>query len=136
MPRQAAKSQRLSFAAIERTRSTARRIARTGPSIPLDFGTPTAVLQRHKRGDKAMRGRDLVWVMIPILLLGGGPALADEPIKVGLVAALSGGSAKSGEGITRGLSVAIDELNGSGGLLGRKIELVRRDDESNPSKGQ
>src|SRR5205807_9278536 len=62
---------------------------------------------------------------------------AQEPIKVGLVAALSGGSAKSGEGITRGLTIAIDEINAAAGLLGgRKLELVRRDDESNPSKGQ
>src|ERR1041385_305825 len=63
-------------------------------------------------------------------------ALAQEPIKVGLVAALSGGSAKSGEGIPRGLTVAVDEINAAGGILGRKLELVRRDDESNPSKGQ
>jgi branched-chain amino acid transport system substrate-binding protein len=73
------------------------------------------------------------------LLLGftGSASLAQEPIKVGLVAALSGGSAKSGEGITRGLTIAIDQINAAGGLLGgRKLELVRRDDESNPSKGQ
>ena len=70
-------------------------------------------------------------------LLTVAAARAEEPIKVGLVAALSGGSAKSGEGITRGLTVAIDEINAAGGLLGgRKLELVRRDDESNPSKGQ
>jgi branched-chain amino acid transport system substrate-binding protein len=62
---------------------------------------------------------------------------AAEPIKVGLVAALSGQSAKSGEGITRGLTIAIDEINQRGGVLGgRRLELVRRDDESNPSKGQ
>jgi branched-chain amino acid transport system substrate-binding protein len=63
-------------------------------------------------------------------------ARAEETIKVGLVGALSGGSAKSGEGITRGLTIAIDEINAAGGLLGRRVELVRRDDESNPSKGQ
>lgn len=60
---------------------------------------------------------------------------AAEPIKVGLVAALSGQSAKSGEAITRGLTIAIDEINASGGVLGRPLELIRRDDESNPSKG-
>lgn len=66
-----------------------------------------------------------------------GAARAEDTIKVGLVAALSGGSAKSGEGITRGLSAAISEINAAGGLLGgRKLELVRRDDESNPAKGQ
>ncbi len=63
-------------------------------------------------------------------------AFAADPIKVGLVAALSGQSAKSGEGITRGLTIAIDEINARGGVLGRMIELVRRDDESNPAKGQ
>ncbi len=62
---------------------------------------------------------------------------AAEPVKIGLVAALSGQSAKSGEAITRGLTVAIDEINAAGGVLGgRKIELIRRDDESNPAKGQ
>jgi len=62
-------------------------------------------------------------------------AQAAEPIKVGLVAALSGQSAKSGEALTRGLSMAINEVNANGGVLGRPLELVRRDDESNPSKG-
>jgi branched-chain amino acid transport system substrate-binding protein len=69
--------------------------------------------------------------------LGAHFAAAAEPVKIGLVAALSGASAKSGEGITRGLTVAIDEINSHGGVLGgRMVELVRRDDESNPSKGQ
>lgn len=64
------------------------------------------------------------------------PAKAADPIKIGHVAALSGGSAQSGEAITRGLTVAIDEINAKGGLLGgRKIELVQRDDESTPPKG-
>ncbi|QBE65413.1 ABC transporter substrate-binding protein [Pseudoduganella lutea] len=64
------------------------------------------------------------------------PAQAAEPIKIGLMTALSGQSARSGEAITRGLAIAIDEINASGGLLGgRKLVLVRRDDESNPAKG-
>ena len=64
------------------------------------------------------------------------PALAQEPIKIGLVTALSGQSARAGEAITRGLTIAIDELNAKGGVLkGRKFELVRRDDESTPAKG-
>src|ERR1700692_1106167 len=67
----------------------------------------------------------------------GRPAMAAEPVKIGLIAALSGQSAKSGEGITRGITIAIDEINARGGVLGgRMLELVRRDDESNPAKGQ
>jgi len=64
-----------------------------------------------------------------------GLAQAEENLKVGLVAALSGQSAKSGEAITRGLTIAIDEINANGGILGRQVELLRRDDESNPNKG-
>ncbi len=66
-----------------------------------------------------------------------GVASAADPIKIGLVTALSGQSAKAGEAITRGLTVAIDEINAKGGLLGgRKLELIRRDDEAVPAKGQ
>ena len=65
-----------------------------------------------------------------------GTAHAAEPIKVGLVTALSGQSALAGDAITRGLTIAIEEINAKGGLLGgRKLELVRRDDEANPAKG-
>ena len=79
------------------------------------------------------------------LMVAGGLALAvaaplsaaaQEPIRIGHVAALSGASAQSGEAITRGLTIAIDEINAKGGLLGgRKLELVQRDDESSPPKG-
>jgi branched-chain amino acid transport system substrate-binding protein len=65
-----------------------------------------------------------------------GPAQAADPIKIGLVATLSGPAALSGEAITRGLTVAIEEINAKGGLAGgRMLELVRRDDEANPTKG-
>ena len=69
-------------------------------------------------------------------LLGAvGVAHAEDPIKIGLIASLSGPSAKSGEAITRGMMLAITEINAAGGVLGRPLELVRRDDEANPGKG-
>src|ERR1041384_6132454 len=68
-------------------------------------------------------------------LVAAAPAWAQQTIKIGLVTALSGQSARAGEAITRGLQVAIDEINAKGGLLGKKLELVRRDDESIPAKG-
>lgn len=64
------------------------------------------------------------------------PAQSKDPVKIGLSAAVSGGSAASGEAIKRGLQIAIDEVNAKGGVLGgRKLELVVRDDEGNPQKG-
>jgi branched-chain amino acid transport system substrate-binding protein len=70
-----------------------------------------------------------------LTLLAPWSAQAAEPIKVGLVTALSGQSARAGEALTRGLTIAIDEINAKGGILGRQVELVRRDDEANPAKG-
>jgi branched-chain amino acid transport system substrate-binding protein len=75
-------------------------------------------------------------LLLPLMFLST-PASAQEQVKIGLVAALSGDSALSGESITRGMTVAIDEINAKGGVLGgKKLVLVRRDDESNPAKGQ
>lgn len=74
-------------------------------------------------------------IIAAALFMAPLPGSAQETIKLGLVAAMSGQSAKSGEAIVRGLSVAVDEINAKGGLLGKKVELIVRDDESNPAKG-
>jgi branched-chain amino acid transport system substrate-binding protein len=79
--------------------------------------------------------RRLILAGLAATAVGFAPARAEDAIKLGLVAAMSGQSAKSGEAIVRGLSLAIDEINAKGGVLGRKLELVVRDDESNPAKG-
>ena len=60
---------------------------------------------------------------------------AADTIKIGFIGSLSGASSKSGEAITRGLTIAIDEINAGGGILGKQVELLRRDDEKNPGKG-
>src|SRR5579885_3310138 len=80
--------------------------------------------------------RWLRWSALAAGLLFASASFAADPIKIGQVAALSGPSAQSGEAMTRGLKLAIDEINAKGGLLGgRKLELVQRDDESTPPKG-
>jgi len=66
---------------------------------------------------------------------GSVAPLSADPIKIGFVGSLSGPSAKSGEAITRGLTLAIEEINAAGGVLGRQLVLLRRDDEVNPGKG-
>jgi branched-chain amino acid transport system substrate-binding protein len=86
---------------------------------------------RHPFSRRALLATGAAWLSLAATL----PAKADDTIKLGLVAAMSGQSAKSGEAIVRGLSVAIDEINAKGGLLGKKVELLVRDDESNPAKG-
>jgi len=76
------------------------------------------------------------WPIAAAAVLFASTGFAADPIKIGQVAALSGPSAQSGEAMTRGLQLAIDEINAKGGLLGgRKLVLIQRDDESNPPKG-
>ena len=80
-----------------------------------------------------MSSKSRLLLIVAGLALSG--AVSAQDIKIGLVAALTGASAQSGEAITRGLTIAIEELNAKGGVLGRKLVLVRRDDESSPPKG-
>jgi branched-chain amino acid transport system substrate-binding protein len=79
--------------------------------------------------------RAFAGVAVAALTAFGAPAFAQDTIKIGLIASLSGPSSKSGEAITRGMLLAIEEINADGGLMGMPLELVRRDDEANPGKG-
>lgn len=64
------------------------------------------------------------------------PALAQDVIELGLVAPCRASRPSPASPSFAGLSVALDEINAfKGGLLGKKVELVVRDDESNPAKG-
>jgi branched-chain amino acid transport system substrate-binding protein len=63
------------------------------------------------------------------------PAIAqNEPIKIGYLPALTGPSSSTGIGINRGTVMAVDEINAAGGINGRKIELIVRDTQSDPTK--
>lgn len=69
------------------------------------------------------------------MLLLAAPAGAAEPIKVGVILPFTGGSSIAATEIFNGITLALDEVNAAGGALGRKIELIREDDESVPTKG-
>jgi branched-chain amino acid transport system substrate-binding protein len=63
------------------------------------------------------------------------PAIAaKEPILMGYLPALTGPSSSTGIGVTRGVQLAVDEINASGGIDGRQIELIVRDTQSDPTK--
>ena len=67
------------------------------------------------------------------LLLSGlclASALAQDEIKVGEFASLTGGSASFGQSSHKGTALAFDELNAAGGVLGKKFKLITEDDQS------
>lgn len=59
-------------------------------------------------------------------------AASAQDIKIGYSGALSGPAAFTGLDIKRGAELAVDEINAKGGVKGRKLVLVSRDDEHNP----
>ncbi len=62
------------------------------------------------------------------------PAVAAEPpIKIGFSAEETGGSAASGKQFVLTAQIWADQVNAKGGLLGRKVELIHYDDQSNPA---
>ncbi|MEP7031766.1 MAG: ABC transporter substrate-binding protein, partial [Pseudolabrys sp.] len=60
---------------------------------------------------------------------------AKKPIKLGLTCDASGQYGNSGQDDLRGIRMAIDEFNAKGGVIGRKIEWVTADTETNPATG-
>lgn len=63
-----------------------------------------------------------------------GTAVAQEPIKIGVTQPLTGAFAASGNYVTQGAKMAEEAINASGGVLGRKIQLIVEDNKSNPTE--
>ena len=63
------------------------------------------------------------------------PTAAASTLKIGLIGPFTGGSADFGIPMRNGVQHAVDEINAVGGYLGRKLELVIKDDQGNPDVG-
>ena len=62
-------------------------------------------------------------------------ATAADAIKIGVSGPFTGGSAPMGVSMRDGVRLAAAEINAKGGVLGRKLELVERDDEAKNERG-
>jgi branched-chain amino acid transport system substrate-binding protein len=72
--------------------------------------------------------------LISLAVLAAVPdARAADPIKIGFSMPLTGSLASSGKAILTAYKMWEDDINAKGGLLGRKVQLVYYDDQSNPS---
>jgi branched-chain amino acid transport system substrate-binding protein len=64
-----------------------------------------------------------------------GMASAADPIKIGVDGPFTGGSSSMGVSMRDGVRLATEEINKAGGVLGRKLQLVERDDEAKNERG-
>jgi branched-chain amino acid transport system substrate-binding protein len=63
------------------------------------------------------------------------PAIAQsEPIKIGWLAAMTGPASAPTGGFDRGVVFAVQAINAAGGVKGRKIEIITRDTQGDPTK--
>jgi branched-chain amino acid transport system substrate-binding protein len=61
--------------------------------------------------------------------------MAAEPIKIGVAGPFTGGSAPMGTSMRDGVKLAVAEINAKGGVLGRPLQIVERDDEAKNERG-
>ena len=59
-------------------------------------------------------------------------AVAQAPVKIYNIVELSGGGATAGTNFDNGVKLAFKEINAAGGILGRKIDVISVDTQSNP----
>lgn len=59
---------------------------------------------------------------------------AAQTIKIGVIQPLTGAFAASGNDVTNGAKIAVDEINNKGGVLGQKLQLIVEDSKSNPTE--
>ena len=82
---------------------------------------------------KELRRIDLAVIAIVLSSSSGSVAEAESPIRIGASASKTGTYAALGQNQLRGYELCVKHTNEKGGVLGRKIELVVDDDQSQPA---
>src|SRR5262249_41673845 len=72
--------------------------------------------------------------LVAIVLLLAGTAFAQETIKIGVFGPMTGGAAGYGQSEREAIELVVEEVNGAGGVLGKKIQLLYGDDAGKPEQ--
>lgn len=74
-------------------------------------------------------------IIVLIVIFGGSPtpsSTTKEPIKIGAIISETGVAAAFGEMAHKGIQLAVDEINGAGGVDGRSVQIVWENDQTDP----
>jgi branched-chain amino acid transport system substrate-binding protein len=74
-------------------------------------------------------------IITALALVSSVSAFAADSIKIGVSGPFTGGSSPMGVSMRDGVKLATAEINAKGGVLGRKIELIERDDQADNQRG-
>ena len=69
-----------------------------------------------------------------LLMAVSAGAQAPPPIRIGFASAMSGPAAITGEGVRWGATLAVEEINAKGGVMGRKLEAFFADNKAQPGE--
>jgi branched-chain amino acid transport system substrate-binding protein len=82
-----------------------------------------------------MSNRRRAWLWLALTLVPPSPSAADSPpLRIGMSTALSGPAQQLGQNMRAGVEAYFASVNASGGLFGRRLELVALDDQYEPSR--
>src|SRR6056297_2890563 len=96
----------------------------------MTIGCKTWSLVLHLRDMKVYR------LALFIAITGFGISCGSpDPVRIGYVAAITGRLSQLGIDGRNGVEMAVQERNENGGVLGRPVEMIVRDDESTPDVG-
>ena len=73
--------------------------------------------------------------LLLLAALWATPGAAAEPVRIGLTGPFTGGSSPMGLSMRDGVRLAVAQINAQGGVLGRPIVLVERDDQARDDRG-
>lgn len=82
-----------------------------------------------------MRGNTYRWILGALMVMIITSSVRAQNIRIGLSGPFSGGSSPMGESMRNGIRLAVQEINAIGGIHGRAIELIERDDQANNELG-
>src|SRR3954464_4523370 len=99
----------------------------------LRFGTPpvhASASTAKREGGSAYTRTSLAALLGVAALLAAAPARAQEVVKIGIPIGLSGANSVVAPSVVQAAQLAVAEINGKGGILGKKVELAVADDGS------
>lgn len=77
----------------------------------------------------------IVVVAVVILLVVTQTSRETHEIRIGAIIPLTGNNAVYGVALKNGIDLAIEDINGEGGINGRKLQVVTEDSQADPQKG-
>ena len=100
---------------------------------------PNALLASHRTLKLAVRAVLTAALCTCAAFAEAQPAPAAVPagnaLKIGVIGPFTGASSDFGLPMLNGIQMAVDEINAGGGYLGRKIQVIQKDDQATPDVG-